>query len=386
MKMEPELGARFAPARRKHGGTLAADVAVVARSPLVDSLLTVFGGLVAVLNEQRQIVALNHALLDELGVVDANEALGLRLGEAIRCTHCRDNAGGCGCSEFCSTCGAAIAMVACLKEGSPQERDCVVTVERDGTSDELVFQVRASRLELAGERYLLLFLQDQTLLRRQAELAHAFFHDVSNLVQALQSVCDLLPGQDAEEASRLGERTRQLVRRLGREINLQRTLLGESADDLQVRWEVQPVDRTLREVEQLFQGHPLALDRNLVRRDAPDAWTVRADHALLTRILVNMVTNGLEAARVGDVVRLWAERTPGGVRFCVHNPQAMPAAVTARVFQRHFTTKPGRGRGLGTHAMRLLGERYLGGKVDFETGPGRGTVFRLALPADTGLR
>ena len=35
----------------------------------------------------------------------------------------------------------------------------------------------------------------------------------------------------------------------------------------------------------------------------------------------------------------------------------------ARIFQRSFSTKAERGRGLGTYSMKLLGEGYLHGRV-----------------------
>jgi hypothetical protein len=72
--------------------------------------------------------------------------------------------------------------------------------------------------------------------------------------------------------------------------------------------------------------------------------------------------------------------------FHVHNPGEIPPAVAARIFQRSFTTKAGTGHGLGTYSMKLLGERYLGGKVSFTTGAEAGTVFsiRLSLPAAVG--
>jgi signal transduction histidine kinase len=99
------------------------------------------------------------------------------------------------------------------------------------------------------------------------------------------------------------------------------------------------------------------------------------------RVLGNMVTNALEATPTGGTVRLWCRRHGGRLRFCVHNQGEIPREVALRVFQRHFSTKGGSGRGLGTYAMKLLGERHLGGTVDFETDPAAGTVFRLALPS-----
>ena len=51
------------------------------------------------------------------------------------------------------------------------------------------------------------------------------------------------------------------------------------------------------------------------------------------------------------------------VVFSVHTPQVMPPEVQMQVFQRSFSTKAKTGRGIGTHSMKLLGERYLGGRV-----------------------
>jgi sensor histidine kinase regulating citrate/malate metabolism len=65
--------------------------------------------------------------------------------------------------------------------------------------------------------------------------------------------------------------------------------------------------------------------------------------------------------------------------FAVHNPDVMPEAVQLQVFQRSFSTKEPSGRGIGTYSMKLFGERYLGGKVDFVSREPEGTTFTLAL-------
>ena len=48
------------------------------------------------------------------------------------------------------------------------------------------------------------------------------------------------------------------------------------------------------------------------------------------------------------------------------------------MFQRSFSTK-GAGRGLGTYSIKLLGEKYLNGKVGFISEQGRGTIFSVEL-------
>jgi signal transduction histidine kinase len=132
-------------------------------------------------------------------------------------------------------------------------------------------------------------------------------------------------------------------------------------------------------VAALLCEHACASGRTLDAA-APAALSLETDRALLGRVLVNMARNALEATPPGGTVRLRSEEEPesGALRFSVENPGAMPAAVQARVFQRSFSTK-GRGRGLGTYGMKLIGERYLCGAVWFDSGP-ETTTFSIRVP------
>ncbi|MBK7188571.1 MAG: hypothetical protein IPH86_07860 [bacterium] len=57
----------------------------------------------------------------------------------------------------------------------------------------------------------------------------------------------------------------------------------------------------------------------------------------------------------------------------------MPRTVQLQVFQRSFSTK-GRDRGIGTYSIKLLTEKYLGGKASFVSDEGQGTTFSVTLP------
>lgn len=71
----------------------------------------------------------------------------------------------------------------------------------------------------------------------------------------------------------------------------------------------------------------------------------------------------------------------GATVFRVHNEGEIPAEVATQIFQRSFSTKAQAGRGIGTYSMKLFGERYLGGQVDFRSSAEDGTVFYIRLPA-----
>ncbi len=93
-----------------------------------------------------------------------------------------------------------------------------------------------------------------------------------------------------------------------------------------------------------------------------------------------MVKNALEATGIGGIVTIGCEDLGDHIQFWVHNAEVMPEEVQLQVFQRSFSTKGEEGRGLGTYSMKLLGERYLGGKVDFTSHSPEGTTFTLTLP------
>jgi hypothetical protein len=70
--------------------------------------------------------------------------------------------------------------------------------------------------------------------------------------------------------------------------------------------------------------------------------------------------------------------------FVVENPGCLTPEVADRIFQRSFSTKAKRGRGLGTYGMKLLGEDHLGGTVSFRSTAREGTCFTIVLPRDPG--
>ncbi len=93
-----------------------------------------------------------------------------------------------------------------------------------------------------------------------------------------------------------------------------------------------------------------------------------------------MVVNALEATDENGSVEVWVEQKESWLSFCVWNDKAIDEDVARRIFQRNFSTKAEDGRGIGTHSMKLFGEKILGGKVEFTTSVGSGTIFRFSLP------
>jgi hypothetical protein len=134
-------------------------------------------------------------------------------------------------------------------------------------------------------------------------------------------------------------------------------------------------------LQSIFSEHDAARNKKVEFDPVAPEEDLMADASLLARVLTNMIKNALEAIPDGETVRVRFERQGGDPAFLVHNPGAIPPEVAMRIFQRSFSTKEGRGRGIGTYSMKLFGEKFLGGKVSFKTSKENGTVFSIRLPA-----
>jgi signal transduction histidine kinase len=163
------------------------------------------------------------------------------------------------------------------------------------------------------------------------------------------------------------------------EIASQRQLLAAEHNDLALDITTMAARQVLEEVAACYASTPSLADKRVVIDPGCPDLAFESDFTLVRRVLGNMLKNGLEASTAGQAVTLSCSAAPGEAVFQVHNHAVMPPEVQLQVFQRSFSTK-GNGRGLGTYSIKLLSERYLGGRVSFTSAEGQGTTFTLQLP------
>jgi hypothetical protein len=369
----------FAPAEKAGPGELQRGIEIASRNPVINGILKTVSGLLAVLNEQRQTLAVNDTLLKTLGIADASKVFGLRPGEAINCVHAHEMPGGCGTSKYCSTCGAAIAIVTGLANDNPAERKCVATLKRNSEIEELCFRVRACPITIEKFRFILLFLQDITANERRAALERMFFHDLNNIITGLMGISELMGEADESVLKEVTPPLQSMVSKLQNEVMIQHSLLKKAVFDFQPSLEDISVEHVIVEIEQEFSVHPASRNKLLHLPENVPRIHLVTDISLLFRVLSNMLINAFEATDEGEEVKLWTEQENGMVTFCVWNRKAIPEEVARRIFQRHFSTKPEDGRGLGTYIMKLIGEQLLRGKIDFTSDQESGTAFSFSI-------
>jgi len=368
--------------RRAGPDRLAHEIQVASRSPIVSALLDAMDSVLLILNEHRQIVAFSERAA---AVAATPELWGRRPGEALGCVNAQ-TAAGCGALPACETCGALGAILAAQRSNRPTEAECLLRSVLGGATS-FEFTVRAAPTMIEGVQLTLVSLRDISAEKRREAFEQVFVHDLLNTVTGLRGWTTRLrlPGCDMPRAT---ERLDLLTRQLEREICYHRDLVLAEAGTLTVTPVRVGCLQLLQDVEGLFSSHAAARERRLVVTAAPPSdLELRTDPPLLLRVLTNMVRNAFEATAPGGTVSVRAEvdaTRPGeatgtAVRFSVHNDGGIPAEVQHRIFIRSFSTKGGRGRGLGTYSMKLLGERHLGGEVSFASSAEAGTTFWIRL-------
>jgi len=355
------------------------EIREISENPIITGLLNSMCGMMAVLNEERQVVALNDKFLKMLGLEDANELMGLRLGEVMKCVHADEQPAGCSSTKYCQTCGAAISVVTTLAQDVPAERFCALTAKREGKLVDISLLVKSQPLKIESRNFVLLFIQDITLDQRRAAFERAFYHDINNMLNGLVQASELL---DEAGDAEIREIIISSALKLQQEIAIQRQLsFGDSGNcNYSSLWSTLPLKKIFLDLERFYSTHSSLEEKHLKFELSMPDLEITTDFAALSRVLINMINNGLEATEKGGEVKLWVDKEGDELSFNVWNNAFIPFLIAQRIFQRNFSTKSQVGRGTGTYTMKLFGEEVLGGKVSFTSSREEGTVFTLKLP------
>ena len=359
--------------------TIDRQVKLLTKTPFLRLLCDSVNEIIIILNKERQIVFFNKNLVSALKEDDdgAIEFYGLRPGELFGCIHACDLPGGCGTTEFCGTCGANEAIWL-SQQGQTDTQECRIIRAKDG--DALDLLVKSTPLELVGEEFTIFTVHDISSEKRRKVLERVFFHDVLNTAMCLQMASELLRNKDPQEMADIQKLLLQSVNELVNEIQSQKTLVAAESRELKVN----PIDLEPGAIiDELRLYYDKYAEQNKVRLRVAvsngDKIDFRTDKGILSRVLGNMVKNAIEASRPEDDVTISYNIKEDRIFFSVHNPSVMTKETQLQLFQRSFSTK-GDGRGLGTYSMKLLSERYLMGKIAFDSSEGRGTTFVAEYP------
>jgi signal transduction histidine kinase len=171
--------------------------------------------------------------------------------------------------------------------------------------------------------------------------------------------------------------TRDIVRDIS-------TAALQEPGQLEVRVETIDLAAALPAIAHSFQVLPGG-DRVVV--DVPESVRARADPARLNQMVGNLLLNALRYASTGPIVvrASVASQTEVWIEVCDHGP-GIAHDLQPRIWEKFYrvaTKEPvTQGSGIGLAVVRSLAELH-GGRVELDSDPGSGSIFRIVLPRAT---
>ena len=224
-------------------------------------------------------------------------------------------------------------------------------------------------------------------------LAGGIAHDFNNLLMAIQGNISLLM-LNKEPHHRDTNYLKNIETAVQRASDLTRQIVGFARGG---KYEVRITDlnQVLAKTADMFgrSKKEITVHTNLQR----DLWTVEADQSQVEQVLLGMFVNAWQAMPDGGELRLATSNAvvaphdpqkpldaPPGRYACVaivDTGIGMNAAVQARIFEPFFTTKgAGQATGLGLSSAFGIIKNHRG-FITVQSQPGRGSIFRIFLPA-----
>jgi signal transduction histidine kinase len=207
----------------------------------------------------------------------------------------------------------------------------------------------------------------------------AIAHEIKNPLTGIATGVEYLRQSFAEDASEQNDINfiSAEIQRLNRiiqdlfDLSHPRELCIDECDPAEL------VQESLHSVRANFDEREVAVETDFDPRCA----TVQADADRMRQVLINLLKNAAEASSAGQTVTV--KIRPAGsnrVEFKIQDRGCgMTQEQSERLFEPFFTTKPG-GTGLGLYICHGIVQLH-GGRMDVESEPGAGSVFRVTLPS-----
>ena len=225
--------------------------------------------------------------------------------------------------------------------------------------------------------------------RMKSEFVSTISHELRTPLTSIAGSLTLISGGAAGEipqkAARLVGIARQNSERLIRLINDILDLEKAEAGKLDFALQVRSLRAEVASAAEFNRGFAQGLGVAIELADGDDA-DVLIDSDRLTQVLTNLISNAAKFSPPGGVVRIRLDREdPACVRVTVsdHGPGISPE-FCARIFQKFAQadasdSRAKGGTGLGLSIAKTITEK-LGGRIGFDTTPGKGTSFYIILP------
>ena len=214
------------------------------------------------------------------------------------------------------------------------------------------------------------------------QLAAGIMHEINNPLATIGACVAAIQGAPAGSSDEYLEIIDREVARCSRIID---GLLDFSRPKATAKKGPVPLNDLVEESLSLLRHHRRFKRLEVMRElDAASPRTI-GDGEQLLQVLMALMLNAVDAMEQGGrlTVRTARVRTPGeGAMVEVTDTGVgIPATEMSKIFEPFYTTKsPGRGTGLGLSICYGIVTGH-GGRIEVDSVPGRGSTFRVLLPA-----
>jgi two-component system, LuxR family, sensor kinase FixL len=218
------------------------------------------------------------------------------------------------------------------------------------------------------------------------QMAAGVAHEISNPLASMDSLLQLLQRQPARITPENIHVLRQQVERI---THIVRELTA-FAHPSGAGWSTIPLGDIVRGALDMVRfDHRIR--HVTISCQCDDTEPVRVMPQSLQQVLVNLILNALDAVKDSPdpqlILKTHAPAAKDGWRTIevTDTGHGIAPEHLSRIFEPFFTTKPvGKGTGLGLSISYSLIERH-GGRFEVSSTPGKGTTFRIHLPAPQTL-
>ncbi len=333
-----------------------------------------------VLNKTRQVVFASNDYLKLMNLENSESFLGFRHGEIINCIHSDETPEGCGTSDSCIYCGVHQAVLYSQIEGVKIQKEARLTSTVDGKIIAWDFKVSVVPLIIKDNIYYIVTLNDISSDKRKINLEKIFFHDVINTASGVNGLSSILSSfPDGNKRNKIISNIENASSILLEQISSHMQLINAESGDLELNFtNVESLEVIKSAINIVSTNNEKTINDVFIDSNVENVG-LSTDKIILSRILVNMIKNAVEAnSEENSRILVGCNNKADKIRFWVQSEKLIPINVQSQIFQRSFSSK-GVGRGLGTYSMKLLGETYLKGEVNFFSDFESKTLFYIDL-------
>jgi signal transduction histidine kinase/ActR/RegA family two-component response regulator len=267
-----------------------------------------------------------------------------------------------------------------------RSEEALQQTQRTNENLELLVSERTRALELASQ-------QAQQASRAKSEFLANMSHEIRTPLNGIIASSDLLlrrsdlsPGA-AEHARLISESGDLLLRLLSDILDFSKIEAGQLA----LESHAFELPSMLQDAVGLIAPKATTSSVRLIVNPSPDLprW-VEGDSHRLRQITLNLLSNAVKFTSPGGEVTIsvtpaGSRALPAGIRFEVRDTGiGMDAATLSRIFERFSqadssTTRRYGGTGLGLAISSRL-TQMMGGRLEVESAPGKGSVFHFTVP------